>query len=198
VIADSARACILLRTALHAKNGLDSIQTYLLCAPHLDSGGNNNNAYIVEAAGRQILTAKKQDTWMAVGASCEFSRLSCGYVGASDGYTDLATNHKMTFAFDRAIEGNVGLMAQLDLSKSLEFTVGLAFGETLDGAVATLFQSLNTCYADHLKVFMRRWERAASIGKPLDKQSADGGWLYDSSYLLLLAHEDKTYQGALH
>ena len=60
-----------------------------------------------------------------------FSRLSCGYVGQSDGWTDLAANYRMEWEFDRAPDGNVALTGELDLQGKLEFTLGLAFGDTL-------------------------------------------------------------------
>ena len=52
---------------------------------------------MVEVSGRELLVAEKHNRWLVVGASCGFSRLSCGYVGNSDGYTDLAKNRKMEF-----------------------------------------------------------------------------------------------------
>jgi glucoamylase len=42
------------------------------------------------------------------GASVPFSRLWCGYVGASDGRTDLR-NFKMDWEFEKANDGNIVL-----------------------------------------------------------------------------------------
>ena len=117
---------------LHAKldTSLKGLNAYLLCAPHLEGAGSANNAYVIEASGRELLVAEKHNRWLAVGASCGFPRLSCGYAGASDGYTDIVQNHKMTFEFDEARNGNVALTGELNLSGTNEFTVALAFGET--------------------------------------------------------------------
>jgi glucoamylase len=45
--------------------------------------------------------------------------------------------------FDEARNGNVALTGELNLSKTREFTDGLAFGQTLFNAVSRLFQALN-------------------------------------------------------
>jgi glucoamylase len=194
IIADPNRSCVL----LHAK--LDSrprgLKTYVLCAPHLEGAGSANNAFVIEASGRELLVAEKNNRWLALGASCGFARLSCGYVGTSDGYTDLVQHHKMTFEFDEARIGNVALTGALNLSGSQEFTVALAFGESLPSVISTLFQSLGIPYKERRKVFIHQWQKAETGRKPLQKASGDKGRLFDSSCNLLLTHEDKLYQGA--
>ena len=107
VIADPTRPCVLIHTKMEGNGDfLSTLKTYVLCNPHLEVGGENNNAYVVEVSGRKLLVAEKQDRWLAIGASCGFSRLSCGYVGSSDGYTDIQKNGGMKFEFDEAKNGN--------------------------------------------------------------------------------------------
>jgi glucoamylase len=162
----------------------------------LEVGGEGNNAYVVEVSGRELLVAEKQNHWIAVGASCDFSRLSCGYVGHSDGYTDLLKNRKMSFEFDEAKGGNVALTGELDLSKSQEFTIGIAFAETLPSAVSCLFQSMGHAYEEKRQHFIDQWKTAGKGRKPLSRSSGDKGHLFASSYNLLLTHEDRLYRGA--
>ena len=197
LIVEPTRPCVLLHTQMEGnENFLGGLKTYVLCAPHLEVGGEGNNAFVVEVSGRELLVAEKNNRWLALGASCAFSRLSCGYVGHSDGYTDLEKNRKMVFEFDQAKSGNVALTGELDLSKAREFTVGVAFGETLPSAVSGLFQSLGVAYKERRQVFIHQWEGAVNGRKPLEKTSGDQGRLFHSSYNLLLTHEDKLYQGA--
>lgn len=143
IIADPNRPAILVHTKLDSP--LKRLKTYLLGAPHLENAGTGNNAFIVEASGREILVAEKKNRWLALGASCGFVRLSCGYVGTSDGYTDLVHHHAMSYEFDEARNGNVALTGEIDLSETAEFTVAVAFGETLPNVVSTLFQTVCTC-----------------------------------------------------
>lgn len=198
IIADPHLPCLLQRIRLTGADDafLASLKMYILCAPHLEIGGMHNNGYIVIANGQRIFIAHKGMTWMAMGASIPFSRLSCGYVGASDGWTDLQ-NFKMDWEFERADDGNIALTAEMDLSKTREFTLGLAFGNSQHRAVSNLLQSLGSPFDVQQTKFEQQWDRTTSHLKPLAKISFDAGNLYNSSYSLLLAHEDKLYAGAL-
>lgn len=198
IIADPHLSCILQHTKLTgAPEFLDRLQLYALCAPHLEVGGRNNHGYVVEVAGQYILTANKGGTWLALGATVPFSRLSCGYVGQSDGWTDLADNFQMDWEFDSAIDGNISLMGALNLDSTTEFTLGLAFGNSLHNAISTLFQSLHMPFPQQQQTYLAQWQRSHTKLRPLEHISGDEGNLYHNSVSLLLAHEDKTYPGAL-
>ena len=198
IIADPHLSCILQQTKLTGDpEFLDRLQLYALCAPHLEVGGCGNNGHVVEVAGQRILTAQKGETWLALGATVPFKRLSCGYVGQSDGWTDLADNLQMDWEFDSAIDGNISLMGELDLDNTKEFTLGLAFGSSLHNAISTLFQSLNIPFPQQQETYFKQWQRSHTKIRPLEHVSGDDGHLYHHSVSLLLAHEDKTYPGAL-
>jgi glucoamylase len=198
VIADPHQPCILLHTRIDGDpRTLPKLRLFALLAPHLDVGGWDNNGYVAETAGRTLLTAERHGIWLAMGASVPFVRRSCGYVGTTDGWTDLATDLRMDWAFDAAEHGNIALTGELDLTRGHEFTLGLAFGSSLHHATTTLVQSLAVPFAAHRARFVEQWERACRHVAPLDATSGDGGRLYRASYRLLLAHEDKTYPGAM-
>ena len=197
IITDPHLSCILQHTWLEGeKELLSRLKLFALCAPHLGCCGMGNNAHVVEFAGRKILAAEKEGVWLALGATTPFTRLSCGYVGSSDGWTDLAQDMQMDWEFDQALNGNVALTGQLDLSESYEFTLGLAFGSSLHNAVTTLFQSLVVPFEESRERFVEQWERPYGKLAPLESVSGDGGHLYCSSYSLIFAHEDKSYPGA--
>ena len=197
IITNPHQPCLLQRTRVVGEEKfISGLDFYLLCAPHLEVGGANNNGYVINVAGRQILAAEKNGRWMALAADIPFSKLSCGYVGYSDGWTDLNDNYLMDWEFDRAPGGNIALTGQLELSGNTEFTVGLALGDSLHNAVTTLFQSLDVPFEDHRKRFDEQWERPYRRSLPLDRIAGDGGKLYRGSYSLLLSHEDKTFPGA--
>jgi len=198
IITDPHLPCLLQRTRVTGDPQFVSrLKLYVLCAPHLNGGGWGNNAYVMEAADREILVAEKNGIWLALAATHPFSRLSCGYVGRSDGWTDLADGFRMDWEFDRAVDGNVALTGEIDLGQTQEFTLGLAFGDGLQSALAALFQGLAIPFDQQRQRFQEQWSRPDGSRAPLEAQSSDGGNLYHSSYKLLLAHEDKIYQGAL-
>jgi glucoamylase len=191
-------ACVLQRTSLSGDESVISkLRLYALCAPHLEVGGWGNNAYVAELDGRKILMAQKQGTWLALAATIPFSRVSCGYVGRSDGWTDLADNFQMDWEFDHATDGNVALTGELDLSGHRQFTLGLAFGDTEHHALTILFQVMGIPFEGHHKRYTEQWNRTSVHQLHLEKFSSDSGNLYHSSFSLLLAHEDKSYPGAL-
>jgi glucoamylase len=197
IIADPHLPCLLQHTSIKAdKAFLRTLRVYVLCAPHLQVGGWGNNARVIEVGGRDVLTAEKGGLWLAVAATAPFSRVSCGYVARSDGATDLNKNKKMEWEFDEALDGNVALTGELDLSGGWEFTTGLAFGQSLSSAITSLFQSLATPFQQQMERYVEQWGRTCRHLQPLEDVSTDGGHLYHGSYSLLLSHEDKTFPGA--
>ena len=124
-------------------------------------------------------------------------RRSCGYVGASDGWTDLDDNFEMDWEFDSAENGNIALTAEIDLSASREFTLAMALGDSAHDAQTTLVQSLGIPFAEHRERFLEQWHRVCGHVKPLAEATGDGGALYRRSHSLLLAHEDKSFPGAM-
>jgi glucoamylase len=132
-----------------------------------------------------------------LGATVPFIKTSCGYVGSSDGWTDLSDNFRMDWEFDYADDGNVALTGEIDLSEARTFTLALAFGPGYQAAATTLLQSLGVRYEEQLKRYQEQWRRARCHSSPLEQAAGDGGRLYCVSHTLLHAHEDKTFPGAL-
>ncbi|MGO9574815.1 MAG: hypothetical protein ACLPTQ_10865 [Terriglobales bacterium] len=75
--------------------------------------------------------------------------------------------------------------------------LGLAFGDTQHHAITTLFHALGTPFEEHHKRYTEQWDRTSAHQMLLEKVSSDNGNLYHSSFSLMLAHEDKSYPGAL-
>jgi glucoamylase len=198
VISDPHQPCVLLETRLEGDPDLlRRLHLYALLAPHLEVGGWGNNGNIASMSGKEFLTAHKGGTWLALAASVPFLHRSCGYVGTTDGWQDLASNFKLDHEFAAAVNGNIALIGEIDLSHSYRFTLGLSFGHSLHRAVTNLFQSLGTPFTEHRERFLDQWDRVCSHLYPLEKISGDEGRLYRRSRELLLAHEDKNYPGAL-
>ncbi|MBD2307733.1 glucan 1,4-alpha-glucosidase [Chroococcidiopsis sp. FACHB-1243] len=198
IIADPQDSCILQHTKLTGDpDWLAKLRLYVLCAPHLSIGGWNDSAAVVEVAGRKILTAEEGDNWLAMTATVPLTRLSCGYVGVSDGWTDLVDNLQMDWEFPLAEAGNIALTAEIDVQNFQEFTLGLAFGRQLHDTVTTLLLSLDIPFEEKRSLYINQWQSACEHRLPLQEVSGDRGNLYHSSFNLLLAHEDKIYPGAL-
>src|ERR1700722_8486515 len=171
------------------------LKCYALLAPHLDGGGAGNSARSIDVAGRRTLLAWKGNTSLAMGASCGFTRSSCGYIGTSDGYQDLATDMKMNWHFGQALNGNLAIMGEIDVALNREFTIAIALGDGHHSALSGLMQSLATPYDQQVKRFIDQWLRADSPER-LAPAATDGGRLMRISHSVVLTHEDKTYSGA--
>ncbi|MEZ4417057.1 MAG: glycoside hydrolase family 15 protein [Gemmatimonadota bacterium] len=198
VLSDPHEECVLMQVTLETQPEYEGrLHVYALLAPHLDVGGADNNAEVADIAGRTLLTANKDGVWLALGATVPFLKRSCGYVGRSDGWTDLADDFHMDWEFGRAEHGNLAMIGELDLSETKTFVLGLALGSERPHAVSTLFQSLSVPFDQHRTRFCRQWQTACTHRLALEPFSTDGGQLYRRSHSLLLAHEDKTYPGAL-
>src|ERR1700682_830723 len=199
LIGDPHQDCVLMRTRFEADpDVLRRLQVYVLCAPHLEIGGWHNNAQVLDTRCGRILVAFKGATWMALGATVPMLRCSCGYVAVNDGWTDLHDDFTLDWQYDAVYDGNIAVTGQMDLSQGSEFTLGLAFGDTRHRAITNLFQSLLTPFAESLHRFRAEWTRTAKrfalAWSAVDRRAS---LLYERSVNLLLAHEDKSYPGAM-
>ncbi len=198
VITDPHAPCVLIRTSFEPDpERAPGARLYALLAPHLGVGGRDNTGNVVRVSGRTLLTAHHDGHWLALGATIPFLETSCGFVGTSDGWTDLADDRQLEERWDSAVNGNIALTGRLDVTHGQPFTLGLSFGASLQAAVTALLESLALPFEAHRERFGEQWRRACHGMAPLGEASGDGGRLYARSHSLLLAHEDKTFPGAL-
>ena len=119
MICDPHHGVVLQRVRLEGREDLvPRLKLYALLAPHLDGGGAGNSARAMDLAGHKVLLAWKNEWSLAMTASCGFTRMSCGFVGASDGWQDLMQNFKMDWEFGSATNGNIAVMGEIDLGCS--------------------------------------------------------------------------------
>jgi glucoamylase len=206
IICDPHHSVVLTHVRIEGdRDLLPRLKVYALLAPHLDGGGAGNSARALDLAGRKVLLAWKNQWSLAMAAHCGpsgfgFSRVSCGFVGTSDGWRDLMDNFRMDWEFDSATNGNIAVIGELDLDgigkdESLEFTVAFGIGVGHHTAAQKTVGSLATPFAELRERYITQWKRAANPAW-LAAKASDGGKLMGTSHNVLLAHEDKTYSGA--
>jgi len=212
ILCDPHHSVVLTHVRLEGDAALVSrLKVYALLAPHLNGGGAGNNARAVDFAGKKAILAWKSNWSLAMGASCGFSRVSCGFVGTSDGWRDLMDNFRMDWEFGSATDGNIAVMGELDLTRGspvpdgegpgaptsgvIEFTLAIGIGEGHHTAAQKTMGSLAMPFDESRSRYIAQWKRAA-IPERLAAKSGDEGKLMRASHNLLLAHEDKTYSGA--
>lgn len=200
ILTDPHRSVVLMHTKLEvADESLCSkLRLYALLAPHLARHGAGNTGWCSEVGGNNLLHAERKGVHLVMGCSRGFSRRSVGYVGASDGWQDLMKHFKMEWKFRSAGDGNIALTGEIDLQDSDEFTIAIALGRSCQSTVAKLLQSLAEPFEVHRETYVRQWQRTAINPKyDFSQHSSDGGHMYRLSRCILLAHEDKSFQGAL-
>jgi glucoamylase len=225
IICDPHHGVVLQHVRLEGRADLiPRLKVYALLAPHLDGGGAGNSARALDLAGHEVLLAWKNQYSLAMTASCGFARMSCGFVGASDGWQDLMQNFRMDWEFGSATDGNVAIMGEIDLECNAErdnelrmklgeqlsagasaeaqsgqavrdFTLAIGIGNGHHTALQKMMEALATPFEDQRTRFIVQWKRAAHP-EWLGAKSRDGGQLVRASHAVLLAHEDKLYSGA--
>ena len=174
------------------------LRLYALLAPHLAGFGADNSGWCCEVGGVRLIRALRKNVHLVMACNTGFSRRSIGYVGFSDGWQDLMSHFKMDWEFPEAENGNIALTAEIDLPADGEFTVAVAFGRSYQSAVTKLFQSLADPFESHRQAYVRQWQRAVVNPKfDFSTDTTDSGGIYRLSRCVLLAHEDKVFQGAI-
>src|SRR5215468_1572129 len=200
VLTDPHRSVLLVHTRLEVfdKSLRGKLRLYALMAPHLAGYGAGNSGSCTEIGGYKLLHAQREDVHLLMTCSSGFLRRSVGYVGFSDGWQDLMNHFKMDWEFRSASNGNIALTGEIDLSESGAFTVAVALGRSYQSSATKLFQSLAEPFAEKSEAYVRQWQRAV-INREYDFSSdtSDDGGVYRLSRCVLLANEDKVFQGAI-
>jgi len=201
IICDPHHSVVLQHVRLEGHEELiRRLKIYALLAPHLDRGGSGNTARAIDIAGYKVLLAWKNDWSLAMAANCNFSRVSCGFVGASDGWRDVMRNFGMNWEFGSATNGNIAVLGEINLAETgsdgaREFTLAIGIGEGNHTAAQKTMGALSKPFEENKKRFVEQWHRVANP-EQLAKRAGDGGKLMRVSHNVLLAHEDKIYSGA--
>ncbi|QQX82283.1 glucan 1,4-alpha-glucosidase [Shewanella sp. KX20019] len=194
------------------------VTPHLYVNPHIDNSGANDIARY-DSASKQfsVTTSEVNANVMTVKSSLEFEHASVGFVGTSDGLTDLKQNGEMNWYYTDSSNtnqgGNVALTAQypspmieLDQqSASISFDVVLGFGKDKLISVANANDTLALGSDKVLAAFNGEDERlgwedylnALPALTKMAKTTTDNGKLLFASALVLKAQEDKTHAGAL-
>ena len=196
IFTDPDRQSLFLRVTVRALKG--SVTPYLLLEPHMANTGANDAG----AASNMALTANEGETFLTLKGSKPFAAASAGFIGVSDGLTDLKDGKlDALYASTGADRGAIMLTGQLPATRG-EVTVDYAigFGPTAAASAQAADGALKTGYDEVLAGYNSGWESylASLVELPrLREASMDGGKLLQASALMLKVQEDRTHAGAL-
>ena len=145
-VADPARDAVLVDVEFESLTG-GALDLYAILDPGLSNSGDDDRARTEGAT----LAAYDGRYASALASSPAPSQVSSGYQGASDGWTDLRSDHRMDWAYDTAsAAGNVVQTARLPLTglgAKRRATLSLGFGADPAAAASTATASLAAGFA---------------------------------------------------
>ena len=190
---DPARNTVMVRVRFESltKRKLD---VYVLHDPGLSNEGNDDSG----ASRGGGLVAWDAKAASALLSSEGFRRRSSGFLGTSDGWTDLRDDHRMNWDYSPARDGNVVQTGRLPLDgkRRQRLTLALGFGADRSAALSSARGSLARGFGRARAGYEQGWHRyLGSLERRPDSAAAHGP-TYWVSLMVLAASEDKTYRGA--
>jgi glucoamylase len=161
---------------------------YVYYDPSLHNSGLHDSAW---TQGDALVASDAGET-SALLSSTGFSEMTNGYLGTSDGLTQLRrARGRITEQYARAADGNVVQVGRVHAGQP--FTLALGFGQGAEEALGNARASLARGFPRVRADYERGWhEYLASLRRVEAKYQPQ----FDMAAMILRAHEDKTYRGA--
>ena len=178
------------------KGAKNDYHLYVLLAPHLSNSGGGNTAWVGNYKGVPMIFAERNGLVLALASSQNWLKRSVGYVGVSDGYQDIAQHKKMTIEYQRAEDGNVAMIGEIDLTESdNSFILAVGFGYDATEAGHHAWASITDGFYYAKKRYISEWtEWQNSLIQQEDLQN-NSGKLSRISAAVLRIHESKSFVG---
>jgi glucoamylase len=195
IVTDPRLDVVLQRTRFVERDGKDNLHLYLLLAPHLCDGGAENTAWIDNVSGQQILFASRNSQALALACSAPFRHCSAGFVGESDGWQNLRQHKRLTAEYTRAENGNVALIAEIDVAAcGGEFVLALGFDSHPLGAAHHARASLLDGFDAACEEYVSAWQKWLDGLHPV-RLDGETPRLYKLSAAVLRTHQAKKFPG---
>lgn len=196
-----------LKIAVTFETHIPGVSLYLLVNPAAANTGLYDHAWAQQDALYAFDQSAKPPHFHSEAAQVQawvssigFLDPAAGFVGINDAWQDLQRDFQQDYRFTRATDGNIALSAKMPLPPrvgSHSFTMALGFAKTPKKAKQLALASLQEPFNATLANYQRGWHRylaSLSLPKHLPSPLAD---LYLRSLMVLKAHEDKTFTGAM-
>jgi len=160
-------------------------------APLDEAGKTEGKALVALDENLQVVSALM--------ATPDFTETANGYLGTTDGGTDLAQHYQLTSHDDSAPNGTVVQTGRLPLTgDGQHLTLALGFASTESEALARAKNSLASGFNRVAQKYGDGWNKYLQSLRPAPPtlSSQQERQLYAVSAMVLAASEDKTYRGA--
>ena len=200
-ITDPDRASVLLDVTFKAFK-VGTYQLFTLYDPSLaGDSGNDSGSTSGSALVASDTHVNGTPVASALMSSVPFSKTSTGFVGTSDGATDLTANHTLSATYPTAGPGNIAQVGQVPVDgtagRTTHFTLALAFAADAARAVAGAKAGLKRPFLSQKIYYQDGWHQYLKglKGAPRGVTGALAAQ-YWASVMAVKANEDKTYRGA--
>jgi glucoamylase len=198
IFSDPAGPVLLQRTRFVPLTGtLADYRLHVLLDPHLGNRGWRNQAWVENDRGLETLFAEEDGHALALSASLPWKKASAGFTGVSDGRRQLRRYGRLRQTYLSAPRGDVSLAGEIDLIASGgDFTLALGFGPAPEEAALqvrrVLLSDLTALEEQYVKQWVE-WQAGLDRQATMPSPARD---LYQTSAMVLAAHEDKRVPGA--
>jgi len=182
---DPQRDSLLIDVSFHGPTGYS---VYVLFDPALKNSGYGDTGY---SQGDALVTTKG-DVAAALISSPNFTEATSGFVGTSDGRTDLLLHHALTQKYAKAVSGNILQAAKLPRAEQVILALG--FGANVAEAVKTARKSLERKFTTVSEEYVTGWKEYVNGLRHVNARYEP---MFRLAAMVLKAHEDKTYRGAM-
>src|ERR1041384_1163087 len=183
---DAERSTLLIAVQFRARNPRAAYKLYVYYDPSINNSGMHDSAWTQSG----VMFASDAGKTSALTSSTGFLETTNGYLGTSDGLTQLRGQGNLTSIYGRAADGNVVQVARV---RAGLFTLALAFGKdefaAAENARASLAKGFARCRAEYEAGWHEYVQTLRRVAPQLQAQ-------FDMAAMVLRAHEDKTYRGA--
>lgn len=190
---DPARDVVLVDVRFESLTG-EPYGLHLLLDPELDNDGRDDRGRTISGA----LVANDRRMTSALVASPAFTATSSGYAGTSDPWMDLRDDGSVDANSDARSRGNVRQAAStsLDGTTSQRLTLALGFAGDQVAARGVAGEALAAGFEAAAADNAAGWDTWRATLKPAPAAAAPVAAAYETSLLMLAAHDDKRNPGA--
>jgi glucan 1,4-alpha-glucosidase len=161
---------------------------YVYYDPSLNNSGMHDTAW----SERDALLARDGDKATALVAAPGFEETTNGFLGTSDGLLQLRERGAIRNAYARASDGNVVQVARV--KGETPFTLALGFGKDTAEALRNARASLAAGFERAREEYEAAWHAYVA---GLRRVPAKYRQQFEMAAMVLRAHEDKTFRGAM-
>lgn len=194
IITDPRRDVVLQKIQL--KGDKPDLRFYLYLTPHLHNHGADNEAWVDDFKGSTMLFASSGGLSLALVCDRGWRQRTVGFIGVSDGFSDIRDHGALTRQYDYAGLGNVQLCAEPETADG-ELVIAIGFGHTPEDAAHAARSSLMDGFDFSMEQYVHEWKSwHHSLAGQRRKNAIKAKYLRESAAALRIS-ESRRYPGGI-